>query len=196
MTGSTFVITPAAAPAAALLTPAEVKAQIKTALTDDELQDVIDREEAEIIRLYGVNYVDAVQTITETLEGGEASIYLRRPITSVVSITEDDLLIESAAYRVWPAQGRIEKISGIQNWLSGGDTDTAVEWGEVIVIVYKPADDNIRRKAVLLNLVRLALERTALQSESIAGEYSYTAAANWDEQRSELLASLGFPDIT
>ncbi len=55
-----------------------------------------------------------------------------------------------------------------------------------------PADDRAEWRAALLELVRLQLARTALKSESIAGEYSYTAADDWDADRAKLLRRLGF----
>jgi hypothetical protein len=177
-----------------LVTIAELRAQVKSSLTDAQLQAIIDREEAEVIRLFGVHYTDVAQTITETLEGGEKTIYLRRPIVSITSITEDGTLVDPLSYRVWPAQGKIRKISGVQAWLAGDD-ESPLEWGEVLIVVYKPADDNLLRKAVIIDLARIALSRTGMQSESFAGEYSYTAA-QWDDERSKILRRLKFPSAT
>lgn len=165
-----------------LLTLAEARALIKTSLTDPELQAVIGREEDEIIRLYGAHYVSGTTTVSETLEGGGASLFLRRPIFSVSSVTEDGAALASADYRLWGAQGRIER-------LPKGAT-----WGEVITVVYVPQDDNGRRKAALIDLVRLAVEHTALKSESIAGEYSYTAP-DWEAERAKLLRRAGLARI-
>lgn len=177
-----------------LVTIAEARAILKSFLSDTALQAVIDREEAEVIRLFGAHYVDAATEITETLEGEERTIYLRRPIVSITSITEDGTLVDPLAYRVWPAQGKIRKISGVQAWLAGED-ESPLEWGEVLVVVYKPADDNLLRKAVIIDLARIALSRTGMQSESFAGEYSYTAA-QWDDERSKILRRLKFPSAT
>ncbi len=165
-----------------LLTLAEARALVKTSLTDPELQAVIGREEDEIIRLYGAHYVDGTTTVSETLEGGGASLFLRRPILSVSSVTEDGATRASADYRLWGGQGRIERLP------------KGAVWGEVITVAYVPQDDNSRRKAALIDLVRLAVERTALKSESIAGEYSYTAP-DWDAERAKLLRRAGLARI-
>lgn len=180
-----------------LLTVAECKAQVRTSLTDAQLQSVIDREEAEIVRLYGAHYVDGSTTVTETLEGGTRSLYLRRRLTSVSSITEyqtsdatsGTLLTAVADYRVWAAQGRIERMPSTA--VSGFGVGT---WGAIVAVVYIPFDDSNARKAAIVDLCRLALERTALKAESIAGEYSYTAP-EWGEARAEILQRLGFVNV-
>ncbi len=164
-----------------LLTLAEARALVKTSLTDPELQAVIGREEDEIIRLYGAHYISGT-TVSETVEGGGPSLFVRRPILSVSSVAEDGTALESTAYRLWANQGRIER-------LPKGAT-----WGEVITVVYVPQDDNSRRKAALIDLVRLAVERAALKSESIAGEYSYTAP-DWEAERAKLLRRAGLARI-
>jgi len=173
-----------------LLTVAELKAQVRTSLADADLQRVIDREEAEVVRFYGPHYVDAPTGVTETLEGGTRSLYLRRRLASVTSITEyqtadaasGTALTAGTDYRVWAAQGRLERMP------------TGAKWGAVVSVVYVPADDDDLRRAAIVDLCRLALERTALKSESVAGEYSYQAP-DWGQARAEILQRLGFVNV-
>ena len=165
-----------------LITPTQARAQIKTALSDTDLQAIIDREDAAMVRLIGAHYTGVTQTITETLSGGMRNIYLRRRFTSVSSITEDGSTLTSDDWREWPDEGRIERL------------EEGKLWGDVLLVVYKPADDNDEREAVLVELVRLAIEHTAMASENIAGEYSFSAP-DWDLKRSELLARLTFPEV-
>lgn len=180
-----------------LLTVAELKAQVRTSLTDAQLQPVINREEAEVIRLYGAHYVDGLTTVTETLEGGTKSLYLRRRLASVSSITEystsdstsGTLLTAVSDYRVWTAQGRIERMPSTA--VSGFGVGV---WGAIVIIIYVPFDDTDARKAAIIDLCRLALERTAFKSESIASEYNYTAP-EWGEARAEILQRLGFVNV-
>ncbi len=179
-----------------LLSVAELKAQVRTSLSDADLQQVINREEADVIRLYGGHYVDASTTVSETLHGGSRNLYLRRGVTTVVGVTEYLTLedttgaaLTTTEHHPWSAEGRIERLpsTAISQLLGGG----GVRWGEAVTVVYVPADDNDLRKAVIIDLCRLALERTAMQSESVAGEYSYTAP-KWAEARAEILHRLGF----
>ncbi len=180
-----------------LLSVAGLRAQIRTSLTDSQLQMVIDREEAEVIRRFGAHYISGSTMVTETLEGGMRNLYLRRRLTSVSSITEystsdstsGTLLTAVSDYRVWAAQGRIERMPSTA--VSGFGVGT---WGAIVTIVYVPADDNDLRKAAIIDLCRLALERTAMQSENVAGEYSYTAP-DWSAARAEILQRLGFIDV-
>jgi hypothetical protein len=161
-----------------LVTVAEVKTLISTSKSDTEIQAVIDREEAEVIRLYGAHYV-AATSVSETLAGGGRHLLLRRAVASVTTVTEDDAALTSLSYRVWGSQGRLERLPLYSTW------------GEVVVVSYVPTDDSARRRPVIIELVRLALEHSAMKSESVAGEYSYNAP-EWLVERGNLLRSLGF----
>lgn len=162
-----------------LVTVAEVKALISTSKTDTEIQAIIDREEEDVIMLYGAHYV-AATSVSETLSGGGKYLLLRRAVGSVTTVTEDSAVLASSDYRLWGRQGRLERLPS-----------TSSTWGEVVVVSYVPTDDSSRRKSVIIELVRLALEHTAMKSESVAGEYSYTAP-EWLVERANLLRSLGF----
>src|SRR3990172_3240789 len=175
---------------ASLVTPADVKVLVKTALTDPERQAIVDQEEAEVIRHFGAHYVDAAQEITETIPGGKKSLWLRRRVVSVSQIIEDTITLTSGEYRVWPDQGRVTRLNGVSAWLAGEDTNVPAKWGEVIQIKYKPADDNAQRKPVVVELVRTALERTSMASENFAGEYNYQAPSSWEARRGEILQRL------
>ena len=161
-----------------LVTVAEVKALVSTSKSDTEIQAVIDREEAEVIRLYGAHYV-AATSVSETLSGGGRYLLLRRAVTSVTTVTEDSAVLTSSAYRMWSSRGSLERLPVYSTW------------GEVVVVSYVPVDDSAQRRPVIIELVRLALEHTAMRSESVAGEYSYTAPV-WMVERGNLLRSLGF----
>ena len=69
-------------------------------------------------------------------------------------------------------------------------------WGEEVVVAYGPRDDRPARRSVVIELVRLVLSRTAYQSESVGGEYSYSIAEGAvDQQRAVLMRSLGFQEV-
>ena len=173
-----------------LVIPAEVTALVKTSLTAAQLQPVIDRIEAEIIRLYGAHYVNSTTTVSETLRGGMKNLYLRRRGGSLSSVSETRLptstgeaLTEADGdFVLWAGEGRLERL------------DPGAIWGYSVTVSYVPADDNHQRREVIIDLVRLEIERSAMKSESIAGEYSYTAP-EWEAARGEILRRLGFPQI-
>lgn len=167
-----------------LVTTTQVRAVIQTTLSDEQLQSLIEREEAEIITRFGEHYVDASTTVVETLAGdGLRSLYLRRRIAQVTAITVDGVELSATDYRVWGGQGRIERLPMGSSW---GFSRTLTE---LVQVTYVPYNDNAVRAGIVLDLVRIALSRTGLKSESIAGEYSYTAE-DWDVVRARILNRL------
>lgn len=170
-----------------LLTLAECRDKVQTSLTDAKLQVVIDNEEAEIVRRYGAHY-DGATTVTEVVSGGGCDVCLKRPVASITSITEASSLggtpttLASTAYYLWASQGRITRLSEGTAWL------------RQVTVVYVPADDSAKRKQVIVELVRLALEQTAMETESVGGEYSYKAP-DWEAKRVRLYSRLTFPNL-
>jgi hypothetical protein len=135
-----------------LITPADVNAlNAGGGLDDADLQTIIDREEAELVRRFGANY--SASPITVTRPGGAKSIYLNRAIGAITSIAEYSYLgdtapttLTSADYFIWSDQGRIERLS--------------CHWGAYAVVVYTPVDDTELRKQVLIELVRVNANQT------------------------------------
>lgn len=171
-----------------LLSVAELRDHVNSGLSDARLDVIITREEAEVIDQYGAHYVDGSTTITETISGGTCNIFLKRRLGTISSITERSTLggtattLTTSQYFVWPNEGRITRLS------------EGTAWGRQVTVIYVPADDRPLRKQVLIELVRLALEQTAVASENIAGEYSMTAP-DWETQRKRLMKRLGFQEI-
>ena len=94
-------------------------------------------------------------------------------------IVEDSAALDADQYRVWGG-GVIERLPEHSNW------------GDVCVVTYKPIDDRLKREQVIIDLVRIVIERTALKSETIAGEYSYTAPDNWNAEFRKAMKKLTF----
>lgn len=164
-----------------LLTVAEARALINTSLSDPDLQDVIDRLEAEIAARIGAPQNDGnTVTVAQTLAGKTANVFVKSEIGSVSSVIEDGTTLAATEYRSWSG--------GIVERLPAGNL-----WGEVVTVTYKPADTRLERKAATIDLLRIELNRTAMLSESIAGEYSYSAPQNWEAERKRILKRLAFP---
>ena len=169
-----------------LVAPADVKALISTSLTDAQLQQVIERVEAKVIRRYGPHYSASTTVVTETLYGLTQSLYMRRRLASISAITEYQTLdaltgsaLTTTAWHLRGDEGRIQRMP------------EGARWGSRVLTVYTPEDDSQQRRDVIIKLVRLSLERTGMKSESIAGEYSYTAP-DWERAEAEILDELGF----
>lgn len=170
-----------------LVTTDDLRAlDIGAGMADADLAAIIDREETELIRRFGAHYVSAV-TVTDVLEGGGQSLYLRRAAESITSVTERITLSDTATtvltttdYYPWMDQGRLLRLAG--------------RWGALVTVVYVPKDDNALRTQILIELCRLAVTRTALTSESQSdngASYSYTTQG-WEQTRTEQYRRLGF----
>jgi len=166
-----------------LVSPADVKALINTSMSDANLQTVIDRIEAQITERIGAPQTDLMTTtLTKTFRGEGFYLFMPTEIYAVVSISEDGNALTSDQYETW-AGGVIERLPDESYW------------GDRMTVVYKPVDDRLKRAQVIIDLVRLVIEHTALKSESIAGEYSYTAPDNWDADFRQAMKRLLFKTI-
>jgi len=166
-----------------LVTPANVKAIINTSMSDVNLQTVIDRIEAQVNAKIGAPQTDEYATsVVKTLRGEGPSLFLPTEIYSVTSIVEDGTTLTSDQYQTWGG-GVIERLP------------LETDWGDRCVVTYKPADDRLKRTQAIIDLVRLVIERTAMESESIAGEYSYTAPDDWNKEFRKAMKSLMFQAI-
>lgn len=165
-----------------LVSSETAKKQINTPLGDDDLQEIIDRIESEITARIGAPWTDnfTPSTVVKTLRGEGPSLFLPTGIYLVTSIVEDGATLDAEEYRVWGNGGVLERLPVESNW------------GRVCVVTYKPMDDRFKRIPVVIDLLRLTLERTAMKSESIAGEYSYTAPDDWDDMFRKAMKRLQF----
>ena len=166
-----------------LLSSAEARVLINTSLSDANLQVVIDRVEAQITEKIGAPQTDTNTTeISKTLRGEGSNLFMSTEIYSIVRIVEDGTLLDSDDYQAWPG-GVIERLP------------IGAYWGDRCEVTYKPSDDRLKRKQVIVDLVRLVLERTALKQESVAGEYSYTAPSDWDVEFRKAIKRLMFKAV-
>lgn len=190
---------------ALILSAAEFKEQVATTLPDSVVEDLLTREQAAIERRLGPAYDGTAITETfvqELHENSEPSLFLRRRIESVTSITEKisfqgaEATLTTNDYHVIGDQGRIIRVGGY--WW-GRTTRRDAYWGRVATVTYIPQDDTAEWKRALVELGRTVIQRTAFKSENIAGEYSYTAPggtdAAWEKERTRILQTLGFFNI-
>ena len=163
-----------------LVTVAEARALVNTGLSDGDLQVVIDRIEADITSKVGAPQTDAYATeVVKTLRGEGENLFLPTEIYSVVSIVEDTVTLTADQYQTWGG-GVIERLP------------MGSSWGDRVVVTYKPKDDRPVREGVIIDLLRLTLNRTGMKSESIAGEYSYTVFDSSDAEYRKVMKRLMF----
>jgi len=169
----------------ALISVEEIKSRIRTDLGDAPLGQIINEEEAEIVRRFGVHAEDG--TVIETIDSEkECNVFLPRRIFSVSSVTEGDGITQTALavadYRVWPNEGRLERIATL---------GITIEWQPHVVITYTPQDDKFERQRILLELCRISIERQVMKQETVGQQdYSYKSPDNWERERENVLSKL------
>lgn len=181
-----------------ILTIAQAQALgIGLGLSDADLQTIIDREEAELVRLFGAVYTGTA--ISETVHGGGRSIYLKRGVASVSSVTEyiypgdtAPVVLTSQDYYLWPAEGRIERLP----W----GVKASTHWGNPITVSYIPTDDTALWRMVEAELVRIATEQTATSGGgsvsglgfSVSESGGASSSSNWNNLRAAQYARIGW----
>lgn len=160
-----------------LITASEARPHVPCALTDAELQGVIDDLEAELIAKLGA-HGDGATAATAIISGSGGDLFLPRPAASVTSIDGTAWAALGSGFTLLASEGRI----------------TGARWAGAVTVVYVPADDRPRRRRALINLLRLEVNRTAMRAESVAGEYSATAP-DWEEERASVYRRLMYPSI-
>jgi hypothetical protein len=144
-----------------LVTVAEVRALVSTDLSDDDLQDVIDREEAELAHRIGP--LTGARTETFTPDHSAHRLYLRRP-TNAVTVTSD-----GEAVTLGDDDGEYRLVKHGSALHLNNNT-----WGGTVTAAYTP-NDELRVRRVLIELIRLTTTETGYVSERI-GQYSYSKA--------------------
>lgn len=172
-----------------LVTVAEARAEVETTLSDSELQVVIDRIEAEITDSLGASHAAlGAGDLTETHAGYCQSLFLNRKITSVTTVTEYDSLVgatgrvltEGEDFVVWPKEGRLQRVG---------------RWGAKVVVAYEPLDQDKKWESAIVDLLKLALVRSPLMSETVANEMAYTRPDNWEQEKLRIIRRLRFVTV-
>lgn len=154
-------------------------------LATADLEAVIDREEAELVRHFG----SATAARTETLDGDTGVVLLRRQISAVSAVTESVSLGDTPD-TLTATDYAIRALAGYITRLSEGTL-----WGREVNVTYTPVDDTPLRTVVLLELIRIATEEAASGSGGeVAGlgfSVGMRVATNWQAQRAAQYARMG-----
>ena len=163
------------------VTPDILREHVETDLGDDALTRLIDDAVAAIARRHG----DAASVTKTFLPGFDATLYCDPPIGSLTSITESDgdteTVLSADDTRLLYGGRHIERLAT--------GTHPADRWASRVTVAYVPVDDSARRDRVTIDLVRLALQYSALQSEG-AGDYRATHL-DYQRERDRLIAEVG-----
>ena len=152
---------------------AEVRALVRSRLSDADLQVVIDREEAWLAGRVGPLTGERTDTFTPGL--GDTPLYLRRRAESVV-LTDASRTLAASEFLFTPSTGQIRRIWTPDLTNEPPWRQLYLGWQGTVTATYTPADEADVKRAVI-ELVRLATGETGYDSETI-GDYSYTRGAS------------------
>ena len=157
---------------ASLVSIAEVRALVRSRLSDTDLQVVIDREEAWLATKVGTLTGERTETYRPDL--GNSPLYLGRRAESVVVTDDGVTLVADTDYLFTPSTGMIRRVSWVEQvppW-----REQRLAWRGVVAVTSTPSDTAAVKRAVI-ELVRGVVSETGLDSETI-GDYSYTRGAS------------------
>lgn len=179
---------------ATLLTPTEFRQHVETALEDDAIQRLLDSAEDDINDHCGrlvVEY-DEPNEVTQWFTNSEAEVVLRTKqallsVTSVTEVTEDEAGADieedlEADVDFWVDDaGAIRRKSGFT-------------FGPRVRVVYVPVNTTNRRRATLINLVKLEINADPGTGFEGASTWQHTTQ-DYETQRQHLLWALCPPPV-
>jgi hypothetical protein len=163
------------------MTIAELRAHVKTDLTDDALQQLLDDAEAAIEEAHG-----QLETQTDTFEGetGANALFLSRKALTITTVVEEvcgvSTTLETDDYVMRYENRQIKRLTT--------GTNPRRTWGDVVIIAYVPVDETAQRTRMAIDLVKLAVQYNALGSESV-GDYKMTGLV-YEDERNKILSRL------
>ena len=111
-------------------------------------------------------------------------LFTRRAIASITSVTEivgaDETVLAANDYALRYSDRAIERLTA--------GTNGRTCWADRVRVVYAPSADLSRRKRVLIDLVKLAVEYNAVRQES-TGSHSRTMV-DYQQEREAILSTL------
>jgi len=152
-------------------TAAEVKAQVKTTYTDETVQEILLQAEVDVVEQVGPRFGDTVGYVLDFDPELTELIELSRRAATITTVVEyTDARHEPTKTTLAANDYELSADKGTLRRLSSGTNARSV-WGWHVELIYDPADDDIRRNQVLIQLCRLEINYRSSQSESV-GDFS------------------------
>lgn len=146
-----------------MLTVDEARALVTTSLSDADLEDVIEREEAWLARRIGPLEGERIETFVS--RDGDEVLRLQRPADSV-AVEDDSGSLSAFSYRRWSD-------------VVPGTSTASLSWAGDVLVTYTP-NDELEVKRSLITLVRLAVSESAYASQAAGG---YSQVVSLQDQR-------------
>ena len=174
-----------------LLDVATLREHIETDLGDEALQRVLDAALRDVEHAHGPAAADgdvAEEHLASHRSRDGLLLFPRQPVGSVTQVTEyvgapnaeTATVLAADDYRVRPGGLLIERLSGGTNSRSG--------WGDRVVVVFAPLDDDAARVAVVVDLCKLQLQYEGLATFAIGGQSS--SIGDYEQQRRDIVGRL------
>lgn len=168
-----------------LLTVTQIREHIQTSLVDDAVQRLINDADAEITRRLG-----PLDLQTEVLDGNSLYIFLQRKAIAIDSAVErefadletapTDYTLSSNDYNLLSDGYQVERLK------DGNNPHT--NWRDKVTIIYVPEDETYQRTRILIDLVRLSIQYSAVKGQSALG--TRVDYAEYDKEREKIFRGL------
>ena len=169
--------------ASTLLALDAIRELVQTGLSDAALEVVVDAEDAAIVDLLGPHTGTTTTTLSVSPGSRTRRLILHQRADSIEAVSEywpdDD---PSEAVDVPASEFLLDR--GFQLVRHGGNC-----WRDRVIVTMTPDRNLARRRAALVDLVRLRLQFTGLASED-EGSHSYSAIADHEAERQRILVSI------
>ncbi len=163
----------ALAPVVSLVSLTEVRALVRSRLTDVDLQTIVDREETWLATKIGA--LTGERTDTFTPGTTNTPLYLSRR-TESVTVTDAGVAIAAADLLFTPSSGCLRRVAGSYPWPWPPPETWYPAWQGEVAVTWTPADSAAVMRTVI-ELVRGTVGETGMDSETI-GDYGYTRGAS------------------
>jgi len=171
------------------LTVAQFREHLETDLLEAALQRHIDDAEQEIDRKVGAL---ATETDYARNVGSANALFLKRRAFTITTVVEELEATEGTftPTTLDPTDHRL--IEGHQLVRLSSGVNPRATWGDLVTIIYVPEDDTAMRLGVTIDLVKLAVQFSGLDSEKV-GDWS-VSQSKYAAKKTEVLQKLmGFP---
>ena len=158
---------------ASFVSLAEVRALVRSRLSDADLQAIIDREEEWLATKIGV--LEGSRTDTFRPGVTNTPLYLSR-LTDSIRVTDNGVAVTASDLMFTPSTGCLCRVTGVYPWPYPPPWTWYASWRGDVAVTWTPTD-GAAVTAGVINLIRLTTSETGFDSETI-GDYSYTRGAS------------------
>ena len=171
------------------LTVAQFREHLETDLVDAALQRHIDGAEELIVKVAGELHTE---TDVVRYAVGANTLFLERRASSITTVIEELEIVEGTFETTILAADDYRLLSTNQLKRLSSGTNPRATWGNVVTVIYVPESDAFTRLGVTIDLVKLAVQFTGLDSEKI-GEWAASQSKYEAKKAATLQKLAGFP---